>query len=81
LLVSNDLTDSGTTLGGGTYVAYGTVFSISVTGAGERVLHSFGSSVDGKSPMAGLLDVGGTLYGTTSSGGGYDKGTVFSLTP
>jgi uncharacterized repeat protein (TIGR03803 family) len=35
----------------------------------------------GKRPRAGLIDVGGTLYGTTAGGGGDDKGTVFSLTP
>lgn len=31
---------------------------------------------------AGLIDVSGTLYGTTVSvGAGYDDGTVFALTP
>lgn len=48
-----------------------------------RVLFSFGSSVDeyyGASPLAGLINVGGKLYGTTSSGGDSGCGTVFRIT-
>jgi uncharacterized repeat protein (TIGR03803 family) len=56
----------------------GTVFSVGISG-GETVLHSFGSSGDGQEPLAGLIDVGGTLYGTTNGGGAYGKGTVFSV--
>ena len=41
--------------------------------------HSFGSGSDGASPFAPLLDVRGTLYGTTPAGGAYGKGTVFSM--
>ena len=72
----------GTTKIGGKY-DLGTVFSISMTGV-EQVLHSFGSSganPDGTSPIAGLTNVNGTLYGTTSSGGKDNQGTVFSITP
>jgi uncharacterized repeat protein (TIGR03803 family) len=67
----------------------GTVFSIT-TGGTEKVLYSFGPLPDGEYPRAGLLDAGGTLYGTTSEGGSYDTcgytsyllscGTVFSVT-
>ncbi len=32
-----------------------------------NVLHSFGGGANGTLPFAGLLDVGGTLYGTTSA--------------
>jgi uncharacterized repeat protein (TIGR03803 family) len=46
----------------------GTVFSITPGGI-EKVLYSFGSSPDGYWPEAGLIDVGGTLYGTTAFGG------------
>src|ERR1700720_1078785 len=48
----------------------------------EQVLWSFGNGTDGQEPYAGLLDVGapGTLYGTTSAGGTYHNGTLFSLT-
>lgn len=79
----------GTTSGGGAYYSGGcgygggggTVFSVT-TGGTESVLHSFGSNGDGFLPFAGLIDGGGTLYGTTqwavASGGG--GGTVFSIT-
>jgi uncharacterized repeat protein (TIGR03803 family) len=70
----------GTTSVGGAY-GKGTVFSMSLTGAGEKVLHSFGHGSDGATPLAGLVDVKGTLYGTTSAGGANRKGTVFALTP
>lgn len=69
----------GTTLSGGANNR-GTVFSIAPSGA-ETVLHSFGGgSGDGSSPYGGLLNVNGTLYGTTSSGGTNGKGTLFSIT-
>jgi uncharacterized repeat protein (TIGR03803 family) len=47
----------------------GTVFSVSTKGS-EHVLHSFGSNDDGQNPYASLIDVKGTLYGTTLWGGG-----------
>jgi uncharacterized repeat protein (TIGR03803 family) len=59
----------------------GTVFRMSLTGTDEKVLHSFGHGSDGTMPLAGLIDVNGTLYGTTSAGGKYGDGTVFALTP
>lgn len=59
----------------------GTIFAISPTGA-ETVLHSFtGQPYDGASPSSELVDIHGTLYGTTNSGGANDDGTVFSITP
>jgi uncharacterized repeat protein (TIGR03803 family) len=73
----------GVTLEGGSHdVASGgdgTVFSISPTGT-ERVLHDF-NSTDGANPYdaSGLIDVNGTLYGTTEFGGTYNQGTVFSM--
>ncbi len=72
----------GTTISGGTYDE-GTVFSVSRTGK-EHVLHSFGCSnssscTDGSDPQASLIDVNGTLYGTTSGGGTHEEGTVFSV--
>ncbi|MGB8965119.1 MAG: hypothetical protein WCB99_05720 [Candidatus Cybelea sp.] len=45
------------------------------------MLHSFGDGTDGAQPFAGLVDVKGTLYGTTAQGGTYGYGTVFALTP
>jgi uncharacterized repeat protein (TIGR03803 family) len=75
----------GTTLYGGAntcgrYYGCGTVFSITPAGK-ETVLHSFGAASDGALPQAGLVDVDGTLYGTTIYGGAHDEGTVFSLKP
>ncbi|MHB1814869.1 MAG: choice-of-anchor tandem repeat GloVer-containing protein [Steroidobacteraceae bacterium] len=69
----------GTTSAGGTY-DLGTVFEISTSGT-ETVLHSFaGGTSDGSDPNGGLLlGSSGSLYGTTSTGGAYDLGTVFKL--
>ena len=70
----------GTTESGGPN-GYGTVFAIAPSGT-ETVLHYFGaSSEDGTFPQAGLINVKGTLYGTTFQGGAHDLGTVFAITP
>jgi uncharacterized repeat protein (TIGR03803 family) len=73
----------GTTEHGGAKCGFegrcGTVFSITPSGM-EKVLHSFSNGADGINPLAGLTDVNGTLYGTTSFGGTYSNGTVFALT-
>ena len=50
-------------------------------GSSESVLHSFHTGGDGLYPEAGLVDVKGTLYGTTEVGGTHDDGAVFSLDP
>ena len=85
----------GTTAAGGAYCentdsnghGCGTVFSVTTTGT-EDVLHSFGSGADGIAPTSSLIDVKGTLFGTTAFGGGdcaangaTGCGTVFSITP
>ena len=59
----------------------GTVFSVDPTTGAEAVVHSFGSGTDGANPYDALLDVKGTLYGTTGAGGAYGYGTAFSLDP
>jgi len=78
----------GVTFGGGSSCDYGyhgcgTVYSVTTSGQ-ETVLHSFSGSPDGALPEAGLIDVNGTLYGTTSAGGlpcvGDGCGTVYSIT-
>src|SRR5580698_1324905 len=76
----------GTTSEGGAYFG-GTVFKITKSGT-ESVLYNFAGprDGDGSQPIAGLTNVGGTLYGTTYDGGEgycyYDSGcgTVFSVT-
>jgi uncharacterized repeat protein (TIGR03803 family) len=73
----------GTTVQGGTH-GLGTVFELSPGTNGkwiEKVLHSFGAtSPDGQGPDAALVfDATGNMYGTTSTGGAYNGGTVFKL--
>jgi uncharacterized repeat protein (TIGR03803 family) len=77
----------GTTSGGGSASCCGTVFSVTPAGA-ENVLYSFQGGSDGAIPWAGLIDVGGELYGTTTGGGlvncynGAEScGTVFEVSP
>jgi uncharacterized repeat protein (TIGR03803 family) len=68
----------GTTWAGGAY-GRGTVFEIKPTTGAEKVVHSFAGGSDGAYPFAGLIYVGGTLYGTTY--GGDEESTVFAYTP
>jgi uncharacterized repeat protein (TIGR03803 family) len=69
----------GTTTEGGKH-HLGTVFSITPSGK-ETVLHDFGGSAgDGANPVSGLVNVHGTLYGTTTKGGAHHRGTVFTIT-
>lgn len=67
----------------------GTVFKLSPNSGGTwtfSVLHSFvgydGETNDGANPATGLLlDPAGNLYGETSTGGPYQQGTVYELSP
>lgn len=75
----------GTTgLGGNTGCYYhngcGTVFGVTTTGA-EKLFYAFKGGSDGAYPRAGLVDVNGTLYGTTSANGNGGGGTVYSISP
>jgi uncharacterized repeat protein (TIGR03803 family) len=79
-LIDVDGTFYGTTAGGGSgSCTCGTVYTISTSGS-EKILYSFGAKPDGEYPWAGLIDVKGTLYGTTWAGGSSDYGTVYSIT-
>jgi uncharacterized repeat protein (TIGR03803 family) len=70
----------GTTFYGGDKAKQGTVFSITTAGL-ETVLHRFiGGPYDGDYPNAGLVELNGTLYGTTEFGGTSGYGTIFSIT-
>jgi uncharacterized repeat protein (TIGR03803 family) len=59
------------------------LFMTSTVAAQGQVLHSFtNNGTDGIVPDGGVIfDAAGNLYGTTTSGGTYTKGTVFELTP
>jgi len=64
----------------------GTAYQISPTGK-ETILYNFCSQpaptcVDGANPMGNLVeDSAGNLYGTTESGGAYNLGVVYEITP
>ena len=69
----------GTTAGGGNN-GLGTVYKI--TSSGDfNLVYSFEIGRDGNYPYAGLVhDGAGNFYGTTSSGGTANKGTVYKVT-
>jgi len=82
----------GTSLNGGTgtnncdydrVAGCGTVYALTLKTGAERVVYSFQGGADGGYPEASLINVGGTLYGTTAGGGstncGGGCGTVFSV--
>jgi uncharacterized repeat protein (TIGR03803 family) len=76
---------SGTTLYGvttaGGSAGSGVVYSLSIATGKTKVLHSFGGSGDGSSPMGTpVMDAKGNLYGTTKYGGANGAGTVWELT-
>jgi uncharacterized repeat protein (TIGR03803 family) len=68
------------------FLGCGTVYSLASSGA-ERVLHTFVGDSDGAHPEGSLIDVNGTLYGTTKEGGsttqcsGNGCGTIFKVSP
>jgi uncharacterized repeat protein (TIGR03803 family) len=77
----------GTTVEGGA-TGHGTVFKVNKDGTDFKTLYTFtagpGSSgavtnTDGAYPLAGLALSGGTLYGTTRTGGISGAGTVFAV--
>jgi uncharacterized repeat protein (TIGR03803 family) len=70
----------GTTSSGGAS-GHGTVFKMTPGGA-VSILHSFTGGAEGSSPLAALIQAtNGTFYGTTSAGGAFGMGTVFTMTP
>jgi uncharacterized repeat protein (TIGR03803 family) len=73
----------GTTSLGGQDEA-GTVIAVDANTGVEKVLHSFCSQehcTDGGIPLDGFIDINGTMYGTSFSGGAADEGTVFAIDP
>jgi len=81
---SGALAVSGTTLVGTTNFGgaseEGTVFSLETDGTDFQVLHSFaGGTEDGSDPRTQVTIDGSTILGTTSGGGDFGAGTIFSL--
>jgi len=72
----------GTTESGGSGNGYGTLFSYTPGASSVTTLINF-SNANGGIPVSGLIDVNGTLYGTTAIGGdnGSGSGTLFSFAP
>jgi uncharacterized repeat protein (TIGR03803 family) len=75
-------TESGGTDGCSPANSCGAVFTITKAAA-ESVVYAFEGGQSGGLPVAPLVEVAGTLYGTTQAGGeaSCGCGTVFSLTP
>lgn len=68
----------GATIFGGVYNA-GILFSYNLDAGNKITLYSFGSRGDGAYPDGDVIQgIDGNLYGTTSGGGRYYRGTVFS---
>ena len=81
LLHGNDGNAYGTTYSGGAHNK-GVVFKISGRSGAVTTLHSFVGR-DGANPQSTLIQAGGfgDLYGTTSSGGRHNQGSVFKMNP
>ena len=73
----------GTTEGGGEACngnSCGAIFRYQLLGLGYRLEYSFGGYSSGADPQGALVNVGGTLYGTTFWGGSANYyGTIFEL--
>jgi uncharacterized repeat protein (TIGR03803 family) len=92
LILGSDGALYGTTMAGGANTdqfgnGYGTAFKLNIDGTSYQVLYSFGAhqgntqyAPDGITPHAGLVQgADGAFYGTTTSGGDMNLGTVFRL--
>ena len=85
LALGHDGNFYGTTEWGGTFSplpqGFGTIFRLNPDGTFTN-LYKFSGGNDGGFPVAGLAQGNdGNFYGTTSSGGSNQLGTVFSITP
>ena len=73
----------GTTIEGG-FNGQGVVYKLSPSAGGwtQNVLYSMVAAISGYFPYGGVIfDRAGNLYGTASTGGAYNYGTVYQLTP
>jgi uncharacterized repeat protein (TIGR03803 family) len=76
LALSGNLLYGTTEFGGST--GNGTLFRISLSGAGFTTLHHFLGGNDGARPTSQLILSGNTVYGTAQFGGSRSNGTVFA---
>jgi kumamolisin len=71
------------TTGSGGSASEGTIFKMTPQGA-VTIVHSFGDGSvpnEGLNPSALVQGSDGNFYGTAQSGGAFDKGTIFRMTP
>ncbi len=86
--VNGELFGTTSTGANGSACSYGcgTVFKLTTDGKSKKLLYTFAGGTDGADPVAGLIVVGGSLYGTTEYGGIRTKlcsagcGTIFKVT-
>lgn len=70
----------GTEIWGGAGYEFGTLYRLRPDGSDFEVLHTFDSMANGNTPMRGVLEIDGHLYGATAFGGagtGVGNGTVW----
>lgn len=72
----------GSTSGGGAY-NNGTVFRLTKTGGQvvETTLYNFTGGLVGQLPTGSIVFKDGNIYGALASGGAYNVGTIYQLTP
>ena len=73
-----------TSIGLSAHSAHANEVPLSPGGDNETVLWTFSGSTDGNTPLSGIIrDAGGSLYGTTRSGGyhPYYPGVIYQLIP
>jgi uncharacterized repeat protein (TIGR03803 family) len=82
-LVLDDADNLYSTTPNGGFYGKGVVFRVSTASVPVlTVLYAFTGGADGSGPSGSVIfDASGNLYGVTSSGGDYGKGTVFKLAP
>ena len=79
LVLSGNTVYGTTSLGG--YNDFGTVFGFNISNDTFTFIYNFGGQIsdDGAYPCTELLLISNILYGTTSSGGSNNCGTVFAI--
>ncbi len=60
---------------------FGAVYEFDPATGVETTAYSFKGGSDGEGPYSNLINIGGTLYGTTFTGGASNLGTVYAFDP